>query len=120
MGIHGRDRDARQKILVEKHVVIAGAAPSAPPIAQQLAMAGVGTGHAGGPGNLGWFYVGRHPLGSKFVGHLKATSLAGLTGRSPHPDLGVVGKIEDFRNERNRVLADLDCCRNRGLAVGVD
>ena len=77
MWVHGRGHDARQKILAEKHVVIAGCGSVGGPIAQQLAMAGVGRLTLVDPELLSWSNIGRHPLGSKFVGLPKSTALSG-------------------------------------------
>ena len=109
MWVHGRGRDARQKILAEKHVVIAGCGSVGAPIAQQLAMAGVGRTTLVDPETLAGSNIGRHPLGCQFVGLPKAPSLAGLIqGGLPHLRIdGVVGKIEDFLTNGTECLADL-------------
>lgn len=109
MWVHGRGHDARQKILAAKHVVIAGCGSVGGPVAQQLAMAGVGRLTLVDPEALSWSNIGRHPLGSKFVGHSKATSLAEvIQGNLPHLRIdGIVGKIEEFCTGGKEWGADL-------------
>ena len=62
MWVHGRGHDARQKVLAEKYVVIAGCGSVGGPVAQQLAMAGVGQSTLVDPETLTWSNIGRHPL----------------------------------------------------------
>jgi hypothetical protein len=96
--IHGRGHDMRQKTIANKHVVIAGCGSVGAPVAQQLAMAGVGRLSIVDPETLAWANTGRYPLGSKFVGLQKARALSGfLQENLPHLRIdGFVGKIEDF------------------------
>ncbi len=107
--VHGRGHDARQKVLAEKYVVIAGCGSVGGPVAQQLAMAGVGRSTLVDPETLTWSNIGRHPLGSKFVGLPKATALSGLLQESlPHLRIdGVAGKIEHFLTSGAECRPDL-------------
>jgi glycine/D-amino acid oxidase-like deaminating enzyme len=109
MWVHGRGHDERQKTLAERHVVIAGCGSVGAPIAQQLAMAGVGRLTIVDPENLSWSNIGRHPLGSKFIGLPKASTLSRLLQESlPHLRIdGLVGKIEDFLASGTDFRADL-------------
>jgi sulfur-carrier protein adenylyltransferase/sulfurtransferase len=96
--VHGRGHDVRQKTLANKHVVIAGCGSVGAPIAQHLAMAGVGRLTNVDPDDLSWSNIGRYPLGSKFVGLPKARAISEfLQENLPHLRIdGFVGKIEDF------------------------
>ena len=107
--VHGRGHDVRQKSLASKHVVIAGCGSVGGPISQQLAMAGVGRLTLVDPDDLSWSNIGRHPLGSKFVGLSKALSLSGVIQESlPHLRIdSFVGKIEDFLASGTDCRADL-------------
>jgi hypothetical protein len=109
MWVHGRGHDSRQKLLAEKHVIISGCGSVGGPIAQQMAMAGVGRLTLVDPELLSWSNIGRHPLGSKFVGFPKSTSLAGLIQENlPHLRIdGFVGKIEEFLLSEKEWRADL-------------
>ncbi len=83
--IHGRDQDPRQATLASRRVVIIGCGAVGGPIANELAMAGVGNVLLIDPESLTWANVGRHPLGADSVGYGKASQLAKkLTANFPH------------------------------------
>jgi molybdopterin/thiamine biosynthesis adenylyltransferase len=96
--VHGRGRDPRQKDLADKHVVLAGCGSVGAPLAQQLAMAGVGRLALVDPGTLDWPNIGRHPLGAKFIGQSKASAMAEfLQENLPHLHIdGFVGTLAEF------------------------
>lgn len=95
--IHGRGHDPRQIVLRRKHIVIFGCGSVGGPLAQQLAMAGVGRLTLVDCQRLVWANVGRHPLGAKFVGKFKATALAGFLQEN-YPHLKIEG--HDWTAER--------------------
>ena len=107
--VHGRGHDPWQQVLANKHVIIAGCGSVGSPIAQQLSMAGVGRSTLVDPERLTSSNIGRHPLGSKFIGLPKATSLAGVIQENlPHLRIdGVIEKIEDLLTSGAECLADL-------------
>ena len=74
--IHGRGHDPHQHILRKKHVVIAGCGSVGAPVAQQLAMSGVGKLTLIDYDRLSWANVGRHPLGAQYVGKKKSIALS--------------------------------------------
>lgn len=96
--VHGRGHDTRQTTLVDKHIVLAGCGSVGAPLAQQLAMAGVGRLTLVDPETLSWSNIGRHPLGAKFIGRPKAQAMAEfLQENLPHLRIdGFVGTLEEF------------------------
>jgi len=96
--VHGRGHDPRQKDLADKHVVLAGCGSVGAPLAQQLAMAGVGRLTLVDPEALDWPNIERHPLGAKFVGQPKAKAMAEfLQENLPHLEIkGFVGTLAEF------------------------
>lgn len=100
--VHGRGHDPRQKILAEKHVVLAGCGSVGAPLAQQLAMAGVGRLTLVDPDILDWANIGRHPLGSKYINRPKAGALSEfLQENLPHLQIdGFVGTLAEYFETR--------------------
>lgn len=112
--IHGRGHDPRQTILSSKTVILIGCGSVGGPIAQQLAMAGVGNLILADPEELSWANVGRHPLGAEYVGLNKATSLAEHMQKNyPHSQInGFPSSYEEIAHGEPEVLgkADLIIC----------
>ncbi len=96
--VHGRGHDPRQKTLANRRVIVAGCGSVGGPLAQQLAMAGVGRLTLVDPQTLSWPNIGRYPLGSKFIGRPKASALAEfLQENLPHLRIdGFVGTLAEF------------------------
>lgn len=96
--IHGRDHDPRQKELASKTVLVGGCGSVGAPIAQMLAMAGVGRLLFVDNDELTWANVGRHVLGAESVGKNKAKSLADQLQKSyPHSQIdGFDAALEEF------------------------
>jgi hypothetical protein len=105
--VHGRGHDPRQQSLAQKHVVIAGCGSVGAPLAQQLAMAGVGRLTLVDPELLSWPNIGRHPLGAKSVGKFKATSMAELLQENlPHLQIDAfVGSLDGLLQKQAGHLA---------------
>lgn len=74
--IHGRDHDARVTTLRNATVAILGCGSVGAPVALALARAGVGKLILIDKGTLEGANLGRHPLGSEYVGRPKAIGLA--------------------------------------------
>jgi molybdopterin/thiamine biosynthesis adenylyltransferase len=111
--IHGRGHDPRQSTLKDKHVILAGCGSVGAPIAQQLAMAGVGGLTLVDPKTLSWSNVGRHPLGARFVDKSKSLELAKfLQENYPHHRIeGFIGNLQKFLAENaGASTADLIIC----------
>jgi sulfur-carrier protein adenylyltransferase/sulfurtransferase len=112
--IHGRDQDPRQAALACRRVAIIGCGAIGGPVANELAMAGVGHLLLIDPENLIWANVGRHPLGADSVGFGKASQLAKkLTVNFPHAHFD--SRTEEFgsvvEKEPNLLLdCDLIVC----------
>jgi sulfur-carrier protein adenylyltransferase/sulfurtransferase len=86
--IHGRGYDPHHESLSAQKVVIIGCGSVGAPIAQHLAMAGVGHLCLVDPEVLSWANVGRHPLGVEHVGDNKAEALAQKLQLSyPHAEI---------------------------------
>ena len=91
--VHGRGRDARQETLSKATAVVLGAGSVGAPVAEQLAMAGVGRLIIIDPERLTAANTGRHPLGAKHVRKYKAEALAlELRENYPHHQF-------EFRND---------------------
>jgi len=110
--VHGRDNDPRQRILAQKRVILAGCGSVGAPIAQQLAMAGVGRLTLVDPERLTWANIGRHPLGSKFIDQHKAIALSEcLQENLPHLEIdGFVGTFAEYSASRSLSDVDLIIC----------
>jgi molybdopterin/thiamine biosynthesis adenylyltransferase len=111
--IHGRDHDPRQQFLSTKHVLIAGCGSVGAPLAQQLAMAGIGHLTLIDDDLLTWPNVGRHPLGATAVGKKKSLSLAGVLQENyPHLMIeGFDGKLDAYlQHSAAQPPADLIVC----------
>jgi len=91
--VHGRGHDPYQHILRKKHVVIAGCGSVGAPVAQQLAMSGVGKLTLIDYDRLSWANVGRHPLGAQYVGKKKSIALSEFLQMN-YPHLSIKG-IDD-------------------------
>ncbi len=74
--VHGRDRDARSRRLLQATVILVGCGSVGAPIGVALAQAGVGKIVLVDHDILSWPNVGRHPLGASAVGRNKAEALA--------------------------------------------
>ena len=100
--IHGRDHDPRQKALATKTVLVAGCGSVGAPIAQMLAMAGVGCLRLVDDEELTWANVGRHVLGAESVGKNKAKAMAERLQKSyPHSEISGFDMIlEEFAEEK--------------------
>jgi molybdopterin/thiamine biosynthesis adenylyltransferase len=99
--IHGRGQDPRQKEINLKTVLVFGCGSVGAPIAQQLAMAGVGHLVLVDRADLSWANVGRHPLGADHVGSKKTAALAELWRRAyPH------ARFEAFHMTSHQFLAE--------------
>jgi sulfur-carrier protein adenylyltransferase/sulfurtransferase len=96
--IHGRDYDPRQKKLSSKRVIVAGCGSVGAPIAQMVAMAGVGRLQLVDGEELSWANVGRHVLGAESAGKNKAKALADRLQKSyPHSQIdGFEMTLEEF------------------------
>ena len=108
--IHGRGYDPLQESLSMKRVVIIGCGSVGAPIAQHLAMAGVGHLRLVDPEVLSWANVGRHPLGAEHVGDNKAKALAQKLQLSyPHAEIrGFDLSYAEFQSKEVSLLADAD------------
>jgi hypothetical protein len=108
--IHGRGYDPHHESLSVKKVVVIGCGSIGAPIAQHLAMAGVGNLRLVDPQDLSWANVGRHPLGAEHVGHNKATTLAAKLQLSyPHAEIRGFGLCyEEFLSTEAQILAEAD------------
>jgi molybdopterin/thiamine biosynthesis adenylyltransferase len=105
--IHGRDHDPRQKELSSKTVLVAGCGSVGAPIAQMLAMAGVGRLRLVDDEKLTWANVGRHVLGAESVGNKKAESLADRLQKSyPHSQIDGFGMTLEQFTEANPNLVE--------------
>jgi molybdopterin/thiamine biosynthesis adenylyltransferase len=88
--IHGRGRDGRTPVLLEKTVSLVGCGSIGSSLAVLLARAGIGTLHIVDYDDLDWPNVGRHELGATAIGKNKAEMLAGrLQAEFPH--LAILG-----------------------------
>lgn len=111
--IHGRDHDPRQQVLNAKHILVAGCGSVGAPLAQQLAMAGVGHLTLIDDDLLTWPNVGRHPLGATTVGKKKSLALAAMLQENyPHLIIeGFDGKLDAYLQQHSTVQpADLIVC----------
>jgi molybdopterin/thiamine biosynthesis adenylyltransferase len=111
--IHGRDHDPRQQTLHARHVLIAGCGSIGAPLAQQLAMAGVGRQTLIDDDLLSWPNVGRHPLGATSVGKKKSLALAAVLQENyPHLVIeGFDGKLDAYLQRNSEApSADLIVC----------
>jgi molybdopterin/thiamine biosynthesis adenylyltransferase len=108
--IHGRGYDLHHESLSAKKVTVIGCGSVGAPIAQHLAMAGVGNLSLIDPQDLTWANVGRHPLGAEHVGHSKATTLAAKLQLSyPHANIrGFDLCYEEFLSKEAPLLAEAD------------
>jgi molybdopterin/thiamine biosynthesis adenylyltransferase len=108
--IHGRGFDPHHESLFAKKIVLIGCGSVGAPIAQHLAMAGVGQLSLVDPGELSWPNVGRHPLGAEHVGDNKAEALAEKLQRSyPHAQIGGFGiSYTEFLLGQAPLLAEAD------------
>jgi molybdopterin/thiamine biosynthesis adenylyltransferase len=108
--IHGRGYDRYHESLSMKKVVIIGCGSVGAPIAQHLAMAGVGHLRLVDPEDLSWANVGRHPLGAEHVGDNKAVALAQKLQLSyPHAEIhGFDLSYAKFQSKEAPMLADAD------------
>lgn len=95
--IHGRGRDERQPALAAATLVVIGCGSLGAPVAHLLVKAGVGRVVMIDPDNLSWANIGRHPLGARFVGTNKATSLASELQKD-HPHLTVDGRPTSWQD----------------------
>lgn len=100
--IHGRGHDPRQQVLIAKRLLIAGCGSVGAPLAQQLAMAGVGHLTLIDGDVLTWPNVGRHPLGATAIGKKKSLALAAMLQENyPHLTIeGYDGKLETYLREK--------------------
>lgn len=86
--IHGRGKDPRTSILLDRTIVVIGCGSVGSSIAARLARVGVGHLKLYDHDTLGWPNVGRHELGARSVSHNKAVELAErLKGDFPHLDI---------------------------------
>lgn len=101
--IHGRGHDPRQQVLSTKHIVIAGCGSVGAPLAQQLAMGGVGRLTLIDDDVLTWPNVGRHPLGATAIGRKKSLALAAaLQENYPHLTVeGFDGRLDTYLQEHS-------------------
>ena len=108
--IHGRGYDLHHESLSTQKVVIIGCGSVGAPIAQHLAMAGVGHLRLVDPEVLSWANVGRHPLGVEHVGANKAVALAQKLQLSyPHAEIrGFDLSCREFQSKEGELLADAD------------
>jgi sulfur-carrier protein adenylyltransferase/sulfurtransferase len=108
--IHGRGHDPHHESLSMQKVVIIGCGSVGAPIAQHLAMAGVGHLHLVDPEKLSWANVGRHPLGAEHVGENKAEALAQrLQLNYPHSEIrGFNLSYTEFQARETPLLMDAD------------
>jgi len=108
--IHGRGYDPHHESLSVKKVVVIGCGSIGAPIAQHLAMAGVGNLSLVDPQDLSWANVGRHPLGAEHVGHSKATTLAAKLQLSyPHAEIrGFDLYYEEVLSKEPQILEEAD------------
>jgi hypothetical protein len=108
--IHGRGYDPHHTSLSPRKVVIIGCGSVGAPLAQHLAMAGVGALRLVDPEPLFWANVGRHPLGAEHVGSNKAEALAQKLQRSyPHAEiLGFDLSYAEFSMKEAALLAEAD------------
>ena len=108
--IHGRGYDPFHESLSMRKVVIIGCGSVGAPIAQHLAMAGVGHLRLVDPEVLSWANVGRHPLGAEHVGDNKAEALAQkLQVSYPHAEIrGFDLSYAEFQSKDAPLLADAD------------
>jgi molybdopterin/thiamine biosynthesis adenylyltransferase len=108
--IHGRGYDPHHESLSVKKVVVIGCGSIGAPIAQHLAMAGVGNLSLVDPQDLSWANVGRHPLGAEHVGHSKATTLAAKLQLSyPHAEIrGFDLYYEEVLSKEAQILEEAD------------
>jgi molybdopterin/thiamine biosynthesis adenylyltransferase len=108
--IHGRGYDPHHESLSKRKVVIIGCGSVGAPIAQHLAMAGVGHLRLVDPEVLTWANVGRHPLGAEHVEKNKAETLAEKLQLSyPHAEIrGFDLSYVEFYSKEASLLADAD------------
>lgn len=94
--IHGRDSDARQATLQNSKVVLVGVGSLGSTVAKLLARAGVGNLTLIDHDTLKWENLGRHELGSAYVGSPKSLSLAAeISAALPHLSVqGVASKLQ--------------------------
>lgn len=88
--IHGRGKDPRSRLLLEKSVTILGCGSVGSFVAQDLALSGVGTLNLVDYEDLAWANLGRHGLGANSVGRNKALALADRL-QQEYPHLNVKG-----------------------------
>ena len=108
--IHGRGYDPHHEPLSVRKVVIIGCGSVGAPIAQHLAMAGVGCLRLVDPELLSWANVGRHVLGAEYVEQSKAQALAQKLQRSyPHAEIrGFKLSYTEVQLKEASLLADAD------------
>ncbi len=108
--IHGRGYDPHHESLSVKKVVVIGCGSIGAPIAQHLAMAGIGNLSLVDPQDLSWANVGRHPLGAEHVGHSKETTLAAKLQLSyPHAEIrGFDLCYEEVLSKEAQILEEAD------------
>lgn len=109
--IHGRGHDIRQPTLGSSRVAILGCGSVGAPVAFRLAEAGVGHLIFVDPEKLDWANIGRHPLGSRYVGASKAEALAAQL-RNDYPHIGSVNgymyKWQDVAASTPNLLTECD------------
>jgi molybdopterin/thiamine biosynthesis adenylyltransferase len=97
--VHGRDMDRCQEVLKEAKVLIIGCGSVGGFVAQQLAMAGVGSMNIIDPQRLSSANVGRHLLGMASLGKSKAIETAKAI-QVNYPHLSVAGHSTDWQTFR--------------------
>ena len=108
--IHGRGKDVRSRVLLDKSVTVFGCGSVGSFVVEDLARSGVGSINLVDNDNLEWANVGRHVLGATSVGKNKAVELAArLQRKYPHLaisgfDASATGVIESDRQH----LLDVD------------
>lgn len=108
--IHGRDHDSRQRELSSKKILVGGCGSVGAPIAQMLAMAGIGCLRLVDDEELTWANVGRHVLGAESVGKNKAKSLADRLQKG-YPHSQIVGfdmTLEEFAESDPEFVRECD------------
>ena len=106
--VHGRDMDRFQEVLKKVKVLIIGCGSVGGFVAQQLAMAGVGSLNIVDPQRLSSANVGRHLLGMASLGKSKALETAKAI-QANYPHLSVAGYSMDwqtFRKGHQNVWSD--------------
>ena len=88
--IHGRGKDTRSAVLLQKTATLIGCGSVGASVAARLARAGVGTLHLVDPEDFDWPNLGRHELGAVSVGRNKALELAERL-QADFPHLTIIG-----------------------------